>query len=181
MEDILVNGSIGDIRGALTARKISIREMTEWYLSRIARIGSAGGLNAVRAVASDAVDIACERDQELAAGRSRGNLHGIPVLIKDNVSVTGLPATAGSPALALAGDDESFCLGGLRAAGAVIIGKTNLSEWANFRSFESISGWSGRGRATRRATRSRRATPGATTTAGGWTGWCARRRRWSSA
>src|SRR6185437_11734684 len=71
-----------------------------------------------------------------------GPLDGIPVLIKDNVAVAGLPGTAGSPALATSGAQDAFLIGGLRAAGAVILGKANLSEWANFRSRFSSSGWS---------------------------------------
>src|ERR1700744_2929081 len=134
MEDILVNGSIGDIRGALTARRISIRELTEWYLARIARVGSASGLNAVRAVASDAVDIARQRDEELAAGRSRGNLHGIPVLIKENIHAgSGLTTTAGSRALAgFRSAREATLIRRLRAAGAIVLGKTNLTEFADY-------------------------------------------------
>lgn len=147
MEDILVNGSIGDIRGALTASKISIREMTEWYLARIARIGSAGGLNAVRAVASDAVDIARERDEELAAGQSRGNLHGIPVLIKDNIHAgSGLATTAGCRALAgFHSKRQATLVQRLRAAGAIILGKTNLTEFADYVSDVMPSGFSGAG------------------------------------
>ena len=85
-------------------------------------------LRAAFAPSGDVTDVHIVTDRE--SGQSRGPLDGIPVLVKDNLAVTGRPATAGSPALALAGDDESFCLGGLRAAGAVIIGKTNLHELA---------------------------------------------------
>lgn len=147
MEDILVNGSIGDIRGALTARRISIRELTEWYLARIARVGSANGLNAVRAVASDAVDIARQRDEELAAGRIRGNLHGIPVLIKDNIHAgSGLTTTAGSRALAgFRSQRQATLVRRLRAAGAIVLGKTNLTEFADYVSDVMPSGFSGAG------------------------------------
>ncbi len=147
MEDILVNGSIGDIRGALTARKISIRELTEWYLARISRIGSGGGSNAVRAVAGDAVDIARQRDEELAAGLSRGNLHGIPVLIKDNIHAgSALTTTAGSRALAgFRSERQATLVRRLRAAGAIILGKTNLTEFADYVSDVMPSGFSGAG------------------------------------
>jgi amidase len=147
MEDILVNGSIGDISGALAARKISVREMTEWYLARIARLGSSGGLNAVRAIATDAIDIARERDEELAAGRSRGNLHGIPVLIKDNIHAgSGLTTTAGARALAgFRSERQATLVRRLRAAGAIVLGKTNLTEFADYVSDVMPSGFSGAG------------------------------------
>jgi amidase len=147
MEDILVNGSIGDIGGALAARRISIREITEWYIARIARLGSSGGLNAVRAVAGDAVDVARQRDEELAAGRSRGRLHGIPVLIKDNIHAgSGLATTAGAQALAgWTSRRQATLVRRLRDAGAVILGKTNLTEFADYVSDVMPSGFSGAG------------------------------------
>jgi amidase len=147
MEDILVKGSIRDISGALTARKISVREMTDWYLARIARLGSTRGLNAVRAIADDAVDIARLRDEEFAAGRSCGSLHGIPVLIKDNIHAgSGLTTTAGSRALAnFRSAREATLVRRLRAAGAIILGKTNLTEFADYVSDVMPSGFSGAG------------------------------------
>jgi amidase len=147
MEDIFVNGSIGDIRGALAARKTTVREMTEWYLARIERLGLSGGLNAVRAVACDAVDIARERDEELVAGRSRGNLHGIPVLIKDNIHAgSGLATTAGARALAgFKSERQATLVRRLRAAGAIILGKTNLTEFADYVSDVMPSGFSSAG------------------------------------
>src|SRR4029077_17598903 len=81
-------------------------------------------------------------DDARAAGAELGPLAGGPVLIKDNISVAGSPATAGSPALAAAPAQDAFLIGRLRAANAVILGKANLSEWANFRSTQSSSGWS---------------------------------------
>ncbi len=106
---------------------------------------------AVIEINPDALAIAAERDNERAAGRVRGPLHGIPVLLKDNIDTgDGMQTTAGS--LALAGHRaaaDAFIVERLREAGAVILGKTNMSEWANFRSSRSISGWSSRGGQTR--------------------------------
>jgi amidase len=147
MEDVLVNGSIGDISGALMARKISVHEMTEWYLARVDRLGASGGLNAVRAIANDAIDIARERDEELAAGRSRGKLHGIPVLIKDNIHAgSGLTTTAGARALAgFRTARQATLVRKLRTAGAIVLGKTNLTEFADYVSEVMPSGFSGAG------------------------------------
>jgi amidase len=112
---------------------------TTGYLERIAELNPV--LGAVITVSPDALDEAAARDQD-PAGR-RGPLHGVPILIKDNIDVRGLPATAGSPALRGAGDrGDAFLVARLREAGAVILGKANLSEWANFRSYRSTSGWS---------------------------------------
>src|SRR6185503_2861250 len=99
----------------------------------------------------DASSIADALDAERRAGRVRGPLHGIPVLIKDNIATHDrMMTTAGSLALAgTAAPRDAFIVGRLRDAGAVILGKTNLSEWANFRSTHSSSGWSGRGGQTR--------------------------------
>ena len=116
--------------------------ITAAYLTRIAAIDDKGPtLNAVIATFPDAINQARSLDAELRAGRYRGPMHGIPILVKDNVEVAGpLPTTAGS--LALAGNvtnrDAPF-IARLRAAGAVILGKTNLSEWANIRADNSTS------------------------------------------
>jgi amidase len=112
---------------------------TTGYLDRIAELNPA--LDAVITVSPDALDEAAARDQDPAA--PRGPLHGVPVLVKDNIDVRGMPATAGSPALGGAADrGDAFLVTRLREAGAVILGKANLSEWANFRSYRSTSGWS---------------------------------------
>jgi amidase len=112
---------------------------TTRYLERIAELNPL--LGAVTTVSPDALREASARDQEGPA--SRGPLHGVPVLVKDNIDVRGLPATAGSPALGDAADrGDAFLVTRLREAGAVILGKANLSEWANFRSYRSTSGWS---------------------------------------
>ena len=112
--------------------------LTELCLDRIAALNPR--LRAVIAVSPQAAAEAAQRDRQRSTGS--GPLHGIPVLIKDNIAVAGLPATAGSPALLGAETGDSFLVGRLRAAGAVILGKANLSEWANFRSTQASSGWS---------------------------------------
>jgi amidase len=99
-------------------------------------------LHAVISVSPQAAAEARASDEARARGAAPGPLAGIPVLIKDNIAVAGMPATAGSPALAEADQDEAFLVTRLREAGAVILGKANLSEWANFRSSHSTSGWS---------------------------------------
>jgi amidase len=112
---------------------------TTGYLERIAELNPV--LGAVITVSPGALDEAAARDQDPAG--PRGPLHGVPILIKDNIDVRGLPATAGSPALRDAEDrGDAFLVARLREAGAVILGKANLSEWANFRSYRSTSGWS---------------------------------------
>ena len=131
---------------------LSSRQITQWSLNRIAAIDDAGPmLNAVIATNPDALAIADERDAERRAGRVRGPLHGIPVLLKDNID-TGdrQPTTAGSLALAGApAAQDAEITRRLRDAGAIILGKTNLSEWANIRSTHSSSGWSAVGGMTR--------------------------------
>jgi amidase len=148
----LSEASIADLGARMAAGELSARRITQWYLDRIAAIDDAGPtLNAVVEINPDALAIADALDAERAAGRLRGPLHGIPVLLKDNID-TGdrMKTTAGSLALAdhVAASD-AFVTARLREAGAVIIGKTNLSEWANFRSRDSSSGWSSRGGQTR--------------------------------
>src|SRR5262249_17600495 len=93
-------------------------------------------------VSGDAAAEARACDEALASGAPPGPLAGIPVLIKDNIAVRGMPATAGSPALAAAEQGDAWLVTRLREAGAVILGKANLSEWANFRSTHATSGWS---------------------------------------
>jgi len=126
--------------------------ITELYLKRISKIDKKGpAINAVIQINPDALAIADKMDAERKANKIRGPLHGIPVLVKDNIN-TGdkMITSAGSLALAghIAGKD-AFIIKQLREAGAVILGKTNLSEWANFRSTRSTSGWSSRGGQTK--------------------------------
>ncbi|HET9578334.1 MAG TPA: amidase [Usitatibacter sp.] len=133
--------------GSLTAQQLAAA-----YLERIRDIDAAGpALRAVIELNPDALAIAASLDRERAAGRLRGPLHGMPVLIKDNIA-TGdrMSTTAGSLALdGVRATDDAPLVRRLRDAGAVILGKTNLSEWANFRSSNSVSGWSSRGGQTR--------------------------------
>ncbi len=144
----LVEASISDLQARLQSGKSTSHDLCQGYLDRIAKIDRAGPkLNAIIELNPDALSIADALDRERKAGKLRGPLHGIPVLLKDNID-TGdqLQTTAG--ALALAGHraaKDSFVAAQLRAAGAIILGKTNLSEWANFRSSHSASGWSSRG------------------------------------
>ncbi len=125
--------------------------MTQAYLDRIASLDDAGPtLNAVIEVNPSAREEAAALDRERAAGHVRGPLHGIPVLLKDNIDVVGLANSAGSLALAdHRPTTDAFFVARLRDAGAVILGKTNLREWANFRSTRSTSGWSSRGGQTK--------------------------------
>jgi amidase len=144
--------TIDSLQKAFESGQYSSRSVTEKYLARIHQIDKAGPrLNAVIEINPDALTIADTLDQERKAKGARGPLHGIPILIKDNID-TGdrMNTTAGS--LALLGSQaprDAFVAAQLRKAGAVIIGKTNLSEWANIRSNHSTSGWSGRGGLTR--------------------------------
>jgi amidase len=136
----------------MAAGKFTAHELTAAYLQRIAAIDQSGpGLHAVIEVNPDALAIADQLDAERKAGKLRGPLHGIPVLIKDNIDTADhLATTAGSLALVGARPrQDSGVAARLRAAGAIILGKTNLSEWANIRSTTSTSGWSGRGGQTR--------------------------------
>jgi amidase len=144
--------TIDSLQKAFESGQYSSRSVTEKYLARIQQIDKAGPmLNAVIEINPDALKIAEALDQERQAKGARGPLHGIPILIKDNIDTGDLMnTTAGS--LALLGSQaprDAFVAAQLRKAGAVIIGKTNLSEWANIRSNHSTSGWSGRGGLTR--------------------------------
>ena len=132
--------SVAALRQALADGALTAAELTAFYSSRIERLNPA--LHAVISVSPQAAADARACDEAQARGEAPGPLAGIPVLIKDNIAVAGMPATAGSPALAEAEQDEAFLVARLREAGAVILGKANLSEWANFRSSHSSSGWS---------------------------------------
>lgn len=144
----LEEATISELRDAMQSGKYTARGITELYLSRIADLDKQGpALHHVLEINTDAMRIAEELDAERKAKGARGPLHGIPVLVKDNIDTADqMTTTAGS--FALAGSiapRDSFVAERLRAAGAIILGKTNLSEWANFRSSHSSSGWSGRG------------------------------------
>ena len=137
--------SIAELSAAQARGQVGSLQLVEAYLARIARIDRGGlGLHSVLAVNPQALAQARALDRERAAGHVRGPLHGIPLLIKDNIETADpLPTTAGSLALKdNRGNRDAPLVARLRAAGAVILGKTNLSEWANIRSTSSISGWS---------------------------------------
>jgi amidase len=140
-----------ELRAAMDAGQVDAETIVRAAIARIEALDDRGPrLRAVLDVAPGAIDEARARDAERRAGRPLGPLHGIPVLIKGNIDVAGLPNTAGS--LALAGNvptADAPVVASLREAGAVILGTTNLSEWANFRSSRSSSGWSSVGRQTR--------------------------------
>jgi amidase len=144
--------TIAELQDGMKSGKYTARSLVEKYSARIAEIDKQGPvINSVIELNPDALSIADILDQEHKAGGLRGPLHGVPVLIKDNIDTSDrMMTTAGS--LALFGSKpskDSFVAQKLRAAGAVILGKTNLSEWANIRSSHSTSGWSGRGGLTR--------------------------------
>lgn len=140
--------TIAELQGAMRRGRLSSLGLVRRYLARIEALDRHGPrLNSVLEINPDAESIAMQLDAERRAGRVRGPLHGIPMLLKDNVD-TGdrMQTTAGSLALVGApAHQDATVAAQLRAAGVVILGKANLSEWANFRSFHSSSGWSGRG------------------------------------
>ena len=140
--------TVAQLEADMVAGKLTSEQLTREYIARIDALDQSGpGVNAVIELNPDAIAMAKNADALRKKGTVLGPLHGIPVLLKDNID-TGdkMQTTAGSFALYGApATQDSTVAANLRAGGAVILGKTNLSEWANFRSFESISGWSGRG------------------------------------
>ncbi|MEY2445166.1 MAG: amidase [Ilumatobacteraceae bacterium] len=148
-DDAFIEATIPELQRLMRRHRLSCSDLTAAYLDRIERLNPL--LGAVIEVNPDAERIARQCDEERRSGHSRGPLHGIPVLIKDNIATADrMQTTAGS--LALVGatvDHDSPVAARLRAAGAVILGKANLSEWANFRGFAPFNGWTGRGGFTR--------------------------------
>lgn len=144
--------SVDDLQRKMESGELTAHAITQLYMDRIQQIDKSGpALNAVIEINPEALAIADSLDKERRDNKVRGPLHGIPVLIKDNID-TGdkMQTTAGS--LALEGNttsSDAFVVKKLREAGAIILGKTNLSEWANFRSSRSVSGWSSRGGQTK--------------------------------
>src|ERR1700716_186870 len=140
--------TITQLQAEMDNERLTSVKLTQFYLERISALDQSGpNVNSVIELNPDALQLAQNSDKRRAKGKTLGPLDGIPVLLKDNID-TGdkMQTTAGS--FALAGKPavkDSTVAANLRAAGAVILGKTNLSEWANFRSFFSTSGWSGRG------------------------------------
>ena len=149
---ILPEWTIAELQGRMESGELTAHRLAELYLQRIAEIDKEGPyINSVIELNPDALEIAGMLDEERKAGKLRGPLHGIPILIKDNIDTADkMQTTSGS--LALEGHiavKDAFVVRQLRKAGAVILGKTNLSEWANFRGKRSVSGWSSRGGLTR--------------------------------
>ncbi len=145
----IIEATIPELQALMESGVLTSRKLTGTYLDRIAKLNPV--LAAVIETNPDALAIAARLDAERRAGRLRGPLHGIPVLVKDNIATDDkMQTTAGS--LALVGSQvpsDSIIVHRLRAAGAVILGKANLSEWANFRGFAPFNGWSARGGFTR--------------------------------
>ena len=145
--------SATDAAAKLASGTLTSHALTQAYLDRIAAMDKKGpAINAVIELNPDALKEADALDAERKAGKLRGPMHGLPVLLKDNMDAVGMANSAGS--LALADNHpaaDAFVVARQRAAGAVILGKTNLSEWANFRSTRSVSGWSSRGGQTKNA------------------------------
>ena len=142
------DASLPEIAQAIDRGAVTSVALVQEYLRRIDSIDRAGPtLRSVLAINPDALDRARELDAMRSQGKSAGPLHGVPVLLKDNIEASGkLPTTAGSTALVgnVTGRDSPL-VAGLRNAGAIVLGKTNLSQWANFRSSASMSGWSSLG------------------------------------
>ncbi len=142
------DASVSELQEAMAGGQLTAEQLTRYYLERIDAHNTNGiELRAVNTVNDNALSIARQLDEERQSGNVRGPLHGIPVLLKDNIDTAdGMPNTAGS---LLFKDnfpkDDAFLVKQLRDAGAIILGKANLSEWANFRSTRSSSGWSGVG------------------------------------
>jgi len=144
--------TISELQSKMESGELTARRLAELYLERIDSLDKNGPkVNSVIETNPDTLEIASSLDEERAAGKTRGALHGIPILIKDNIETHDrMQTTAGS--LALEGNiaaRDAFIVERLRKAGALILGKTNLSEWANFRGKNSVSGWSSRGGLTR--------------------------------
>src|ERR1035437_8125735 len=144
--------TISQLQKGYAQKKYTIKEVVKIYLDRISEIDKNGPmLKSVIVINPDALQIAEQLDKELAEGKSRGPLHGIPIILKDNIDTHDrMPTTAGATVLKNSfPEKDSFVAKKLREAGAIIIAKSNLSEWANFRSSNSSSGWSGVGGQTR--------------------------------
>jgi amidase len=140
--------TVAQLQAEMASGKLTSRQLTQEYIARIVALDQNGpGVNAIIELNPDALAMAAHADKLRKQGKVLGPLHGIPILLKDNID-TGDRMQTSSGSFALVGTpakQDSTVAAKLRAGGAVILGKTNLSEWANFRSFESVSGWSGRG------------------------------------
>ncbi|HKK42794.1 MAG TPA: amidase [Bacteroidales bacterium] len=144
--------TIKELQEGYRTGKYKVTDIVAMYIDRINKIDKTGpALNSIIIINPDAMQIAGELDRELAEGKKRGPMHGIPVILKDNIDTHDkMPTTAGATALRNSFPSaDSYLAGKLREAGAVILGKANLSEWANFRASVSSSGWSGIGGQTK--------------------------------
>ncbi|MDQ1718015.1 MAG: amidase, partial [Pseudonocardiales bacterium] len=152
--------TVAEISELLESGASTALDLTQFYLARIASLNPR--LNAVLATdETGALEAASASDARRAAGRTLGPLDGVPALIKDNIEAVGLPGSAGSRALAgSAPTEDAPVVSRMRAAGLVVLGSTNLSEWANFRSTASTSGWSAMGGQTDNPYRAGRNTSG---------------------
>jgi amidase len=149
---ILPEWTIAELQEKMESGELTSRRLAELYLGRIEAVDKSGPyINSIIELNPDALQIADTLDEERKAGKTRSALHGVPILIKDNIDTHDrMQTTSGS--LALEGhiaEKDAFVVKQLRKAGALILGKTNLSEWANFRGKHSVSGWSSRGGLTR--------------------------------
>ena len=143
LEEITVN----ELQSGYTNGEFTTRQVVQAYIDRIQEIDVNGpALNSIRAVNPNALAIADSLDRERASGNIRGPLHGVPIVLKDNIDTYDMPTTGGSRFMeGSVPPDDAFIVKKLREHGAIILGKTNLSEWANFHSSTSTSGWSGLG------------------------------------
>ncbi|OLS26089.1 MAG: Glutamyl-tRNA(Gln) amidotransferase subunit A [Candidatus Heimdallarchaeota archaeon LC_3] len=144
--------SIKELQILMESGELSSKQLVDIYLQKIEEIDKGGPkINSIIEINPDVIDIANNLDEERKNGNVRGLLHGIPILIKENINTADqMMTTAGSSALkGNYASKDAFLIKNLREAGAIILGKTNLSEWANFRSTKSVSGWSSRGGQTR--------------------------------
>ena len=147
LEEITIN----ELQEGYKNGSYSITDVTQAYLQRIEEIDQNGPkLNSMLHINPEAIDRAKKLDKEWANGNQRGPLHGVPIVLKDNIDTQDMPTTAGARAMeGVRPPDDAFITQKLRKAGAIILGKANLSEWANFHSSFSSSGWSGLGGQTK--------------------------------
>ncbi|MGH9019708.1 MAG: amidase family protein, partial [Acidimicrobiales bacterium] len=146
--EVLAYLSARDALDAFDRGDLTSSSLVASLLERIAALDPEAtdtSLRAIAALSPDALDVARDRDDERRRGERRGPLHGVPVVVKDNVEAAGLPGWAGSTALRGRPARDAELVGRLRSAGAIVLASTNLSEWANLRSRHSSSGWSAAG------------------------------------
>jgi len=148
IEKLTKQSSIAELQNKMNSDQITATKLTQFYLQKIDRENSK--LNAIISINPKALDEAKRLDKERTAGKLRGSLHGIPIVVKDNIETINMPTTAGS--LALKNNHtyrDATLIKNLKQSGAIILAKSNLSEWANFRTERSSSGWSAMGGQTR--------------------------------